>query len=109
MLYFLVEQHKLCISILDNYYDTVGCNYSNDLDKDCFKHTHPFPEPHYNGNFWWANTNYLQNLSSLSLENINRNAPDFWLFKNEPVFYNLHSSNVNHYHNEYPRYLYTDK
>ena len=37
MLYFLVTQYKLCISVLDNNYDSVGCNYSNDLAKECFK------------------------------------------------------------------------
>jgi GR25 family glycosyltransferase involved in LPS biosynthesis len=101
MLYFLVEQSKNCISILDNLYDVVGCNYSNDLDKECFKHTHPFPPPHYSGNFWWANTNYLRTLPLLSIENPDRMTPEFWLFKNTPVFYNLHSSNVNHYHSTY--------
>ena len=103
MLYFLVDQHKNCLSLLDNYYDVVGCNYSNDLDKECFKYTNPFPPPHYSGNFWWANTNYLRLLPNLSLEDVERNAPELWLFKNNPVFYNLHSSNVNHYHNIYPK------
>ena len=107
MLYFLVTQHKLCISVLDNNYDTVGCNYSNDLDKECFKYTHPFPPPHYNGNFWWANTNYLRSLPNLSMDQIERNAPEFWLFKNNPSFFNLHSSNVNHYHSVYPNNRYS--
>jgi hypothetical protein len=103
MLYFLVEQRKICISLLDNNYDTVGCNYSNDLDKECFKYTHPFPPPHYNGNFWWANTNYVRTLPLLSEENPDRNAPEFWLFKNNPIFYNLHSSQVSHFLTNYPR------
>jgi hypothetical protein len=107
MLYFLVTQYKLCISVLDNNYDTVGCNYSNDLDKECFKYTHPFPPPHYNGNFWWANTNYLSHLSNLPMDQIERNAPEFWLFKNNPSFFNLHSSNVNHYHSIYPNSRYS--
>ena len=107
MLYFLVTQYKLCISVLDNNYDTVGCNYSNDLDKECFKYTHPFPPPHYNGNFWWANTNYLSHLSNLQMDQIERNAPEFWLFKNNPSFFNLHSSNVNHYHSIYPNSRYS--
>ena len=107
MLYFLVTQYKLCISVLDNNYDTVGCNYSNDLDKECFKYTHPFPPPHYNGNFWWANTNYLSHLPNLPIDQIERNAPEFWLFKNNPNFFNLHSSNVNHYHSIYPNNRYS--
>ena len=106
MLYFLVEQSKLCISILDKNYETVGCNYSNDLDKECFKYTHPFPPPHYNGNFWWANTNYVRTLPLLSEENQDRNAPEFWLFKNNPTLYNLHSSQVSHFSYTYPRNKY---
>jgi len=103
MLCFLVDEHKNCISLLDNYYDAVGCNYSNDLSKEYFAHTNPFPPSHYSGNFWWANTNYLRHLPILSLENIERSTPEFWLFKNNPVFYNLHSSNVNHYYDIYPK------
>ena len=103
---FLVNEYKNCISALDNYYDVVGCNYSNDLKKECFAYTVPFPKPHYNGNFWWANSNYLRNLSPLSTMIIDRNAPEFWLFKNNPAFYNMHSSNVNHYHSEYPKIFY---
>ena len=107
MLYFLVEKFRICTTLLDNNYDTVGCNYSNDLDKECFKYTHPFPPPHYNGNFWWANSNYLRSLPSLPMDKIERNAPEFWLFKNNHVFCNLHSSNVNHYHSLYPNNRYS--
>ena len=109
MLYFLVTQYKLCISVLHNNYDTVGCNYSDDLDKECFKYTKPLPPPHYNGNFWWANTNYLCHLPNLSIDQIERNAPEFWLFKNKPYFFNLHSSNVNHYHSVYSANSYVNK
>ena len=107
MLYFLVEKFRICTTLLDNNYDTIGCNYSNDLDKECFKYTHPFPPPHYNGNFWWANSNYLRSLPSLPMDKIERNAPEFWLFKNNHVFCNLHSSNVNHYHSLYPNNRYS--
>jgi hypothetical protein len=106
MLYFLVEKFKICVSVLDNYYDTVGCNYSNDLNHEVFNNT--CPPPHYSGNFWWANTNYLRSLQYLSMEIISRNDPEFWLFKNCPNFYNLHSSNVNHFLSEYPRQLYVE-
>jgi hypothetical protein len=105
MLYFLVEQSQLCISILNNNYETVGCNYSYDIDMtvDGYNTYNPYANPpHYSGNFWWANTNYLRSLPLLSVENPERMAPEFWLFKNNPIFYNLHSSNINHYHSIYP-------
>jgi GR25 family glycosyltransferase involved in LPS biosynthesis/SAM-dependent methyltransferase len=106
MLYFLLEQNKLCISILNNGYDTVGCNYNMDIDKTVYRcigddpHKNP---PHYSGNFWWANTNYIKTLPLLSIENPDRMAPEFWVLKNNPILYNLHSSQVLHYHVTYPR------
>lgn len=110
MLYFLVEDHENCISILDQEYHTVGCDYSIDLDQKVFDGYSPYPPPpHYSGNFWWANSNHLKNLPKLCIEKPDRNAPEFWLFKNKPNFYNLHSSNVNHYRTAYPRDKYTPK
>jgi hypothetical protein len=109
MLYFLVEQSKICISILDNNYDTIGCNYSKDIDRtvDGWNRDNPHRYPsHYSGNFWWANSNYLRTLPLLSIENPNRMAPEFWLFKNNPTFYNLHSSQLMHYGYDYPRNKY---
>ena len=108
MLYFLVEEYNVCMSTLDNGYDTVGCNYSIELDQRVFD-GYPAPPPHYSGNFWWANTNYLKKLPNLSLDPPLRNAPEFWLFQNNPKCYNLHLSNVNHYHVTYPRNIYTNK
>jgi hypothetical protein len=110
MLYFLVEEYKNCISILNSKYDTVGCDYSIDLDQNVFNGYEPYPPPpHYSGNFWWANSNYLKNLPKLCMEKPDRNAPEFWLFQNKPKFYNLHSSNVNHFRSTYPRDIYVRK
>ncbi len=112
MLYFLVEQHKLCVSILDNFYEVVGCNYSYDIDKtvDGWNTNDPYKLPaHYSGNFWWANSNYLRTLPLLSIENPDRMAPEFWLFKNNPIFYNLHSSQRLHFAINYPRNKYVLK
>ena len=108
MLYFLVEDYKNCISILDKNYDTVGCDYSIDLDQRVFNGYAPYPPPpHYSGNFWWANSNYLKNLPKLCMEKPERNAPEFWLFKNKPNFYNLHSSDLNiHIYKTYPKSAY---
>lgn len=106
MLYFLVEQNSMCTSILDKNYDVVGCNYINDQDKNNFKYANSYSYPYYNGNFWWGNTNYLRTLPTLSLDVINKNDLKFWLFKNNPNYYNLHSSNMNHYHGPYPKELY---
>jgi len=106
MLYFLVEQRKICISLLDNNYDTVGCNYNRDIDRtvEGWILNDPLKHPsHYSGNFWWANTNYVRTLPLLSEESPDRMAPEFWLFKNNPIFSNLHSSQVSHFSYTYPR------
>ena len=112
MLYFLVEQHKLCISVLDDTYDVVGCNYSRDIDRtaDGWKNQDlsQIP-PHYSGNFWWANSNYLRNLPLLCLEKPDRMAPEFWLCNNNPVVYNFHSSQISHFIYHYPRHKYVLK
>jgi GR25 family glycosyltransferase involved in LPS biosynthesis len=109
MLYFLVEQSQLCISVLNNDYETVGCNYNRDIDRTVdgwnMNDPHSYPS-HYSGNFWWANSNYLKTLPLLSVENPERMAPEFWLFKNNPTFYNLHSSQVSHFAATYPRNKY---
>jgi hypothetical protein len=107
MLYFLVEEYRNCISILDEKYDTAGCDYSIELDQKVFDGYHPYPPPpHYSGNFWWANSNYLKTLPKLCVQPPDRNAPEFWLFQNNPNCYNLHSSNINHFHMTYPRTAY---
>lgn len=109
MLYFLVEKYENCISLLDMSYESLGCNYSNDFDKNIFRSVVPFPPPHYSGNFWWANTNHLKTLPKISTENINKNDAEFWLFKNNHKYFNLHNSNINHYVYRYPREIYENK
>jgi hypothetical protein len=91
MLYFLVEKSQLCISILNNDYETVGCNYNKTVNEMNMNDPESY-QSHYSGNFWWANSNYLRTLPLLSVENFEKMTPDFWLFKNNPIFYNLHSS-----------------
>lgn len=110
MLYFLVDENKNCINMLDNFYDVVGCNYSKDIDITIWYKDNPhiYP-PHYSGNFWWANSNYLRTLPLLSVDKPEKMSPEFWLFKNNPIFYNLHSSNVLHYSICYPRNKYVLK
>ena len=51
MSYFTLEKYKECLHILDNGYDTVGCDLKTGSNK--FKYLH------YAGNFWWATSKYL--------------------------------------------------
>ena len=82
-------------------YDTYGCNYCNKIN--IFGDT----PPHYSGNFFWVNSNYLKKLDLIIGENYND--PEFWLFKENPNYYNAYSSGfegMGHYNNLYPMSIY---
>jgi hypothetical protein len=94
MLYFLVENHKTCIKLLDRY-DTVGCNYL------------VAPHKHYSGNFWWANCRYLKQLSQIVSGT--RHDAEWWIMTGSDKIANncvIHHSYINHYLQSYPRHLY---
>ena len=82
MLYFLF-QYPTDIGLVD----TIGCNY------------HIEPVPHFSGNFWWVNSNYLATLPECGR---NKMDAEFWLHINNPTFKCLHESGVDHYHSVYP-------
>ena len=100
MLYFLVDKHILCNQLLSRGFDTIGCNYLQ-----LYKQEIP---PHYSGNFWWANTNYLATLEKLDDASFSKNDAEFWLCKNNPAIYVMHNSDINHYHQSYPREKYIE-
>ena len=93
--YFNIVKYKKCIEILDDY-DAVGVNLTKE---------NPI---HYSGNFWWSKSDYINKLDVCKF--ICYNSPEFWLTeKNIGKYYNLWSSNVNHYNERYQTYKYIDK
>ncbi|AYV80676.1 MAG: glycosyltransferase [Harvfovirus sp.] len=70
MLYFLVENGKQCIELLDKY-DTVGCNYIE------------LPNKHYSGNFWWANSSYINKLNKITSND--RHDCKWWILSGDAV------------------------
>lgn len=96
MLYFLIDKYKFCLDVLD-FYDTAGCNLLVE------------PLPHYSGNFWWANTNYInKNLQKLTNFD-DRHDCEFWLFGNENIKpFSLYETNINHYEDEFPEDIYVN-
>ena len=91
MLYFLVERWPVAIHALGNH-DTTGCNYHT--TESCRA------PPHFSGNFWWANSEYLGTLPDCGP---NKFDAEFWLMQNNPKFKCLHDSGgMNHYFNVYP-------
>jgi len=101
MLYGLLYNHNKCIEKLNESYDVVGCNYIYNLDKNI--------NPHFSGNFWWANTDYLKYLDKLNEDLKDRNSGEFLLFKNSPIFYIMYNSNIDHYQNTYPKSIYQNQ
>ena len=77
------------------YWDTYGVNLRKDTKYGQY--------PHYNGNFWWATTNYLSGLSKeFYLERLQREDDrayaEFWIGSGKGGrFYCAKESNINHY------------
>ena len=104
MLFFLVEQYNTCIKKLQEGIQVVGCNYYDE-------NLHMRNPPHFSGNFWWANSSYINTLSPLieKPETVNPTDAEFWLCQNNPSIYELHNSKINHYMDVYPDILYRKK
>ena len=85
MEYFLIEQYSNCLEKLKEH-DTVGVDLYNK------------PMNHYSGNFWWANSNYINTLPTFE-EGLKRgsvNDPrwycEFWLLNSACNPCNLHTA-----------------
>ena len=73
MMYWLVENHKLCIDILNRDFYTVGLFYTTNLG---------FADKHYSENFFWADSTYLKLLNPIPIEKMdNRFNAEMILFK----------------------------
>jgi hypothetical protein len=92
MIHFnFLEWEKATQSLLS--FDTYGCEFQEP------------PVPHYSGNFWWANSQYIRTLpSEIGVEYCD---PEFWLLRREnpdmdkPLMCNIFSSGIdggNHYY-----------
>lgn len=94
MLYWIMEKHEICLELLNSTnIDTIGCNKSSS------------PHPHYSGNFWWAKTNWLQQLAKI--EQTEKAYAEWWLLSNNDGIHKcLYNSNINHYEETYPRSKY---
>ena len=84
MLYCLVNKHKECLEMLD-YVEAVGCDYYHNYDDG----TNRYPS-HFSGNFWWTTSDYIKRLNVYELTN--KHDAEFWIFKGDPSFINIHSS-----------------
>jgi len=85
--YFTHTRWRDCVAILDQGYDTVGVEWQTD------------PVPHWSGNFWWANAEYIATLpllddmkkfnagKGISAKTHPRHGAEFWIGMNKDVKY----------------------
>jgi hypothetical protein len=79
--YFNIIKFNKCVEALDNGYDICGVDWR----------THPVP--HYSGNFWWANSDYLKTLPKI--ESLNKsNSPIILTLRHNAEMYIGMNSNV---------------
>jgi hypothetical protein len=93
MLYFMIDKYDVCLDKL-NQVQVVGSNYSE------------LPQKHFSGNYWWTNSQYLRSMKPIDPV---KSEGEMCLFRNNPSFFEMHHSGINHYHQPYPKDLYTDK
>jgi hypothetical protein len=99
MLHYTVAGHDSCIKLLEKY-DTIGCN----LREYCgFKH--------WQGNFWWATSDYIARLGHA--EDIvfpeealkqwqPRHKAEAWIFTGNPKAFQIYDHKINPYSERNP-------
>jgi len=103
MLFFMVEKWQNCINKLNEGYDVVGINHITT------------PLPHFQGNFWWAKSSYINKL--IHPQNIqlpvnsdidkcewnHRHKAEAWVCTNNPIIYCPYNHDINPYTQTNPR------
>lgn len=103
MLYYLVDNHQMCIDILD-VDSTAGTNF---IKAGPAMNVTRGKGWHYSGNFWWANSDYICQLpTKIGPAYLD---PEMWVGLGKGVMHQLHSSHCNHYYKPYPTNKYIGK
>lgn len=100
MLYCLVHHVSSCLQMLDHV-QVVGCDYRN---VNWNRERNP---THFSGNFWWARSDYIRSQSIYELAK--KADAEWWLFKGNPTFINIHNCPYGHCENRYLPHQYTSE
>lgn len=88
MQHFCIARWHDCVEKLREY-DCVGVNWTT------------VPAPHFSGNFWWANAEYIRKLP-VPIHTKDRYDYEMWIGSLQPSAFSFHNSDVNHYRRPYP-------
>lgn len=97
MEHYLIDNWKDCLCRVADGYDCVGVILRSR------------PVKHFSGNFWWANSGYINKLEGLTLQS-DRMAPEFWLASGKGRFLSLYNTPIDTYYSSevvYPEIEYT--
>lgn len=103
--HYILEQHEDCIKQLDHA-DVVGVNWRG-VGTGC-----PIAEStasHFSGNFWWAQTDYINQLGVINEGSHGRCEAELWLGKGEGTAISLFQTDINHYKQRYDKCEYENK
>jgi hypothetical protein len=98
MEHYNIDKWKHAVSAMNNGWDTYGVNLRDDTEELFGK-----KYLHYSGNFWWARSFYIKELSSDMLTGSNRWEGEFWIGSNgtKEKMFNMFESEVDHYESEF--------
>lgn len=105
MLYWLVERWRECVAKLTHGYDCVGINQVDS------------PVRHFQGNFWWAKTQFIRKLSPVQQvryrpschDQTDRHKAEFWLLGKGANAYMPYHHRLNPYITRNPRASYVGR
>lgn len=96
--YYVINKWEECVEDL-NEYDCVGTEWINESrlwNSNLNDYSNEI-NPHYSGNFWWANAEYLKNLDLNYIYNDEKDwtrwKSEFWIGTKNPKYKSYHNSN----------------
>ena len=117
MEFFIIDNYRHCVKHLDRGYNVVGCNWT----------PVSWIKPHFSGNFWWTESEYVKTLPHLpdpnecraglvskftgqQYDGIERFRFDHecWITSGAYKQKEMYSSGIIHYHGSYPESMYVN-
>lgn len=85
----VVKENKICVSLLNEGCDIVGCGWKEKANGLTVEYC-ASQYSHYSGNFWWANSQYIKKLPSLENikeSHISHKKKDFLTYRTQCEFW----------------------